>query len=131
MRYITPPWLCRHRYHSLVVQGGSSLPGSLEPIAWTLGRHHAVSTAASISAAVAEQHDVGGAAAGDSSELTAAVAPQPRLIMALAHREQPHWGVQFHPESICTRYGMQLLANFHRLSCKHLGLQMMLPRYAE
>lgn len=36
-------------------------------------------------------------------------------IMALAHREQPTYGVQFHPESILTQDGHLLLANFLRL----------------
>jgi anthranilate synthase component II len=33
-------------------------------------------------------------------------------IMGMQHRELPAWGVQFHPESILTEGGMQLLANF-------------------
>ena len=35
-----------------------------------------------------------------------------RLIMAMAHRKLPFWGVQFHPESIGTPEGTQLLHNF-------------------
>jgi anthranilate synthase component II len=34
------------------------------------------------------------------------------LIMAMTHRTLPFWGVQFHPESIGTPEGGQLLKNF-------------------
>jgi anthranilate synthase component 2 len=37
-------------------------------------------------------------------------------IMGLAHRELPVWGVQFHPESILTVGGMDLLRNFLEMS---------------
>jgi anthranilate synthase/aminodeoxychorismate synthase-like glutamine amidotransferase len=37
-------------------------------------------------------------------------------IMALAHRQWPIFGVQFHPESILTEQGYLLLANFLRLA---------------
>ncbi len=37
------------------------------------------------------------------------------VIMALRHRDRPWWGVQFHPESIATEHGAQLLVNFRRL----------------
>ncbi|EON31525.1 MULTISPECIES: aminodeoxychorismate synthase component I [Gordonia] len=34
------------------------------------------------------------------------------VLMAVHHRDLPMWGVQFHPESICSEYGRELLANF-------------------
>ncbi|HNX69640.1 MAG TPA: aminodeoxychorismate/anthranilate synthase component II [Candidatus Omnitrophota bacterium] len=37
-------------------------------------------------------------------------------IMGLKHKNHPTWGVQFHPESIMTACGMQLLKNFLGLS---------------
>ncbi len=38
------------------------------------------------------------------------------LVMAIKHQYKPFWGVQFHPESIASEYGKQLLINFNSLS---------------
>ncbi|MFY9639366.1 MAG: hypothetical protein WAK07_00460, partial [Rhodomicrobium sp.] len=38
------------------------------------------------------------------------------LIMALQHRTEPVFGVQFHPESIASANGHAILANFLILS---------------
>ena len=38
------------------------------------------------------------------------------LIMGLEHKELPLYGVQFHPESIASQHGHDILANFLRLA---------------
>lgn len=38
-----------------------------------------------------------------------------RTIMGVRHREWTVEGVQFHPESVTTEYGMKMLGNFLRL----------------
>ena len=38
------------------------------------------------------------------------------VIMALEHRDRPLFGVQFHPESVSTRHGRELLENFRDLT---------------
>ncbi len=45
------------------------------------------------------------------------------LIMAVAHRELPVYGVQFHPESIGTPDGSRLLGNFLRLTGRATDLR--------
>jgi anthranilate synthase component 2 len=39
-------------------------------------------------------------------------------IMGMQHKELPLWGVQFHPESILTVNGMDILRNFLEMSAK-------------
>ncbi|EDY84156.1 class I glutamine amidotransferase, putative [Verrucomicrobiia bacterium DG1235] len=46
----------------------------------------------------------------DCLEITAETAEGE--IMGLRHRQLPIWGVQFHPESIATENGMDILKNF-------------------
>lgn len=42
-------------------------------------------------------------------------------LMALRHLSRPWWGVQFHPESICTEFGARLLRNFRELTQEWLA----------
>jgi anthranilate synthase component 2 len=43
------------------------------------------------------------------------------LVMAIAHRELPAWGVQFHPESVLTPEGERLIGNFLRMGSATCG----------
>ncbi len=56
---------------------------------------------------------------GDQLEVTAWT--EDGLVMALKHRQRPHYGVQFHPESYLTREGKALLARFLVLAGVPLG----------
>ena len=48
----------------------------------------------------------------DALEILAVATDDPTEIHAVRHRTQAVWGVQFHPESILTAHGKQLLRNF-------------------
>jgi para-aminobenzoate synthetase len=47
-------------------------------------------------------------------------------VMAVRHTRRPQWGVQFHPEAVCTEHGEQLVRNFHDL----VGRERTTPRPA-
>jgi anthranilate synthase component 2 len=49
---------------------------------------------------------------GLPEELEITARSEDGLVMALAHREKPVFGVQFHPESVLTPEGERLLVNF-------------------
>lgn len=51
------------------------------------------------------------------------------LIMAIEHRERPLVGLQFHPESILTEYGYEILANWLRIA--GLAVEKPLPTIAQ
>jgi len=45
-------------------------------------------------------------------KITGVLEDNPDIIMAVQHKERPIYGVQFHPVSIDTDYGMKLIENF-------------------
>ena len=71
------------RYHSLVLDP-DSLPACLRATAHL------------------DDTDGAGEGAGEGAQ----------VIMAVAHRKLPLWGVQFHPEAVLTEHGHALLRNF-------------------
>lgn len=96
------------RYHSLVVDE-ATLPCHLPAIAWTCGSHQALRPAHGSQPAGVSHAEHAAAPAGD-------------LVMAIAHRQQPLFGVQFHPESVATAFGEALLTNFRNITAAHHNL---------
>jgi anthranilate synthase/aminodeoxychorismate synthase-like glutamine amidotransferase len=85
-----------HGKKSVVRHAGHALFSGFEP-SFEVGRYHSL------------------AATGLVAPLEA-IAESDGIVMALAHREAPLWGVQFHPESILTTHGQRLLRNVLDLS---------------
>jgi anthranilate synthase component 2 len=56
----------------------------------------------------------------DTLDITAQTADG--LIMGLRHRRFPIWGVQFHPESILTHAGKDILRNFLAISAERAAV---------
>lgn len=59
----------------------------------------------------------------DESSCSVKEASDDIIVMGLVHKECMHWGVQFHPESVGTKYGGQLLQNFRRATHQRLEMQ--------
>lgn len=53
------------------------------------------------------------------AELEVTARTEDGVIMALRHKQYPIYGVQFHPESILTPHGKQILANFLEIKFIH------------
>ena len=53
--------------------------------------------------------------------VTARTADDARIVMAMEHTSRPLFGVQYHPESICTEYGDAMLSNFLRVVASERG----------
>ncbi len=85
----------RHGKSSSIAHEGTGLFDGL-PRPFEAGRYHSL--------VVREE--------GLPPELTVIARSEDGLVMALAHRSLPVFGVQFHPESVLTPEGERILANF-------------------
>jgi anthranilate synthase/aminodeoxychorismate synthase-like glutamine amidotransferase len=86
-----------HGKTSRITHGGKDLFDSL-PSPMEVMRYHSL---------VVERHTM-----PESLEILAVGTDDPEEVHAVRHRTHPVWGVQFHPESILTSHGKQLLRNF-------------------
>ncbi|KAG1331965.1 Aminodeoxychorismate synthase, chloroplastic [Cocos nucifera] len=125
------------RYHSLVIDA-DSLPEELIPIAWT-------TSVDTLSFLGTQQSDIILGSFGDKSIVqpigfldgklkgqgTSTInnnvngLKSTKVLMGVMHSNQPHYGVQFHPESIATSHGRQIFKNFKRMTIDY-GLRMSL-----
>ncbi|MCX4745620.1 aminodeoxychorismate synthase component I [Kitasatospora sp. NBC_01287] len=95
----------RHGYLSTVRHDGRELFAGV-PQDFTVVRYHSLAVAEPL-----------------PPTLQATAWSEDGVVMGLRHTGRPLWGVQFHPESICTEYGRLLLANFRELTIAHHGEQ--------
>jgi anthranilate synthase component II len=93
-----------HGYASQVLHNGSGMFGDI-PSPLAVGRYHSL---------VVEPTTLPRA-------LRATAWTADRVLMAFEHEHLPVFGVQFHPESILTEHGYELLANFMRLAGLEVG----------
>ncbi|WP_405456597.1 aminodeoxychorismate synthase component I [Streptomyces sp. NBC_00101] len=62
-------------------------------------------------------------------ELEAIAWTEDGVVMGVRHTSRPIWGVQFHPESISSEHGRDLLRNFRRLALDFQAARRTHPRY--
>lgn len=98
---VTPAPLARHGHLSRVRHSGVELFTNI-PQEFVVVRYHSLCVAEPLPA-----------------DLEVTARSEDGVIMGLRHRHRPQWGVQFHPESIESEYGRQLLTNFRDLSVRH------------
>lgn len=101
-----------HGRASFIANDGSGLFAGLPP-RFEVGRYHSL---------VVEESSL-------PAELQITARTDDGVIMAFAHRHRPLYGVQFHPESILTEHGYELLANFLKIA--GLGVPVPLPTMDE
>jgi para-aminobenzoate synthetase len=106
------------RYHSLVIEA-SSLPEDLVSIAWTaspkmLSFHE--SDQLDNTTFWGSLNNVSITNPSERTDIGASELDGYKVVMGIRHSSRPHYGVQFHPESVATHYGRQIFQNFKRIT---------------
>ncbi|KAJ4962405.1 hypothetical protein NE237_022344 [Protea cynaroides] len=116
------------RYHSLIIDA-DSLPEELIPIAWTSSRD-------TLSFIESQESNVVLNGFGSHADQHVSVDYFPtnitttcswasknsggmedeKIIMGIMHLVRPHYGVQFHPESVATSFGRKIFENFRKIT---------------
>ncbi|GGK61987.1 aminodeoxychorismate synthase [Nocardia camponoti] len=95
----------RHGFLDRVSHDGRDLFAGL-PAEFTVVRYHSLAATGALP---------------ESLEVTAHTSDG--VVMGVRHRSRPQWGVQFHPESVSSEFGAELLRNFAALT-KAVGGQV-------
>ncbi|KAL5699567.1 aminodeoxychorismate synthase [Ranunculus cassubicifolius] len=100
------------RYHSLVIDA-HSLPDEIIPIAWS----YAGETLQFLDYQNSDIcNDAFGGQADQHHLKCHEETKSSKVIMAIMHSTLPHYGVQFHPESVATHHGRQIFENFKKVT---------------
>ncbi|KAF8086492.1 hypothetical protein N665_0624s0033 [Sinapis alba] len=97
------------RYHSLII-GKESLPKELVPIAWTVNDINTGSFSEKKFIVPVNNSVSSNRSYWPSSHVDR------YILMGIMHSTFPHYGLQFHPESIATTYGSQIFNNFKNIT---------------
>ncbi|KAK1438517.1 hypothetical protein QVD17_04326 [Tagetes erecta] len=95
------------RYHSLVIDA-KSLPKELIPLAWTCSTD-------TISSFIDHKSDLN-AYKSQLDQETSLSKGFKKVLMGIMHSTRPHYGLQFHPESIATCHGRRIFENFRNIT---------------
>ncbi|XP_021757714.1 aminodeoxychorismate synthase, chloroplastic-like isoform X1 [Chenopodium quinoa] len=114
------------RYHSLVIDE-DTLPRELVPTAWTCSSN--TLSFLDTSYLIPDSYTNKGiqqmsikyspAYLGNESSLPSLhgdCVDSEKVLMGIRHISRPHYGLQFHPESVATNYGRQMFMNFRDLT---------------
>ncbi|EPS68264.1 aminodeoxychorismate synthase/glutamine amidotransferase [Genlisea aurea] len=92
------------RYHSLVIDA-NSLPQDIIPIAWT-----------------SSSQTIPFLGEGNFNSILNGLHKQAvgilneNVLMGIMHSSRPHYGLQFHPESVASHYGRRIFENFAKIT---------------